>query len=59
MQHPHFRPNGPTVPGELLARWADTVRTDLAPQGVALGWANGSAFGRKTSRLQSVDCDIY
>jgi hypothetical protein len=34
------------------------MRTDIAPQGVALGWANGSAFGRKTSRKQMVDCDI-
>ena len=27
----------PVYFGELLARWADTVRIDLAPQGVALG----------------------
>ena len=43
-----YRPNGQTVlPAERLARWAGSGRSlrDSEPQGVALGWVNGWAFG--------------
>jgi hypothetical protein len=38
---PLFRPDGPKIPGESSARWAEGfLDLFLRPQGVALGWEN-------------------
>jgi hypothetical protein len=41
------------IRGELLVRWTDqrTIRCVLDPQGVALGWVNGSSFGADNQML--------
>jgi len=51
-----FRPNGPTVRLEVLARWAEReILGTVLYQGCALRWVRGWAFGPNTENHRITD----